>query len=125
MSITAIFLSMFFKTNAPMIDDSTIIYELHSTLLKSNGLLALNTNDYHVSIFNEFRIPQIDDLPSCEDYKVIKTTLDQSNSKILKKTRKYITKPYARFTRTRHFFRPRSFCSLINSDHHHDSCSSP
>ena len=61
-SLLLLFLLCLVSTNTdthdPKVEESTLVFENHGVILKSQGLIASNSNKQHVSIFQKFQLPK-------------------------------------------------------------------
>jgi hypothetical protein len=76
-------------TNSPKVAESTLVFENHGVILKPQGLIALNSNKQHVSLFQKIQLPQVNRTPNCATW-FSKDWINEANSLVKQNTIKYI-----------------------------------
>ena len=79
----------FESTKSPKLEQSTLVFENHGVILKPQGLIALNSNEQHISIFQKLKLPQIKPIPNCATW-FGTNWIGETNSLIERSTRDHI-----------------------------------
>ena len=74
----------------PEHNETTLVFENHGTILKPQGLVALDSNQHHISIFYKFKLPKINSIAKCDSQWKINSYIEEANSHIVNTTVEYL-----------------------------------
>ena len=76
-------------TSGPTVAESTLVFENHGVVLKPRGLIAMNSTEQHISIFQKLKLPQITKIPTCQ-LPVTSDWITQANYQIKQNTCEFL-----------------------------------